>query len=155
MEVILLLGLKPVFVDINPSTYQIDETKLEEAVTDRTKAIISVSLYGQCSAMDEINAVAEKHELVVIEDAAQSMGATYKGKQSRNLSKMGCTSFFPSKPLGCYGDGGMITTSDDDLAQSLKMMRNHGQGYVHTMVGVNSRLDTLQAAVLCQNDHLS
>lgn len=149
-EVILLLGLTPVFVDINPKTYQIDPEKIPEAISARTKAIITVSLYGQCSEMDAINGLAKKHDLVVIEDAAQSFGAIYKEKKSCNLSDIGCTSFFPSKPLGCYGDGGLVTTSNEELAQKIKMIRNHGQSkrYTHSVVGVNSRLDTLQAAIL-------
>lgn len=150
VEVILLLGLTPVFVDINPRTYQIDHNRIQEVVSPKTKAIITVSLYGQCSEMDEINQIAKQHGLIVIEDAAQSFGATYKNKRSCNLSDIGCTSFFPSKPLGCYGDGGMITTSNDDLATKIKMIRSHGQTkrYIHECVGVNSRLDTLQAAIL-------
>lgn len=149
-EVILLLGLKPVFVDINPETYQIDHTKIPSAITPKTKAIITVSLYGQCSEMDEINEIAKENNLIVIEDAAQSFGATYKNKKSCNLSDIGCTSFFPSKPLGCYGDGGLVTTSSDEIAKKLKMIRDHGQKqrYQHCCVGVNSRLDTIQAAIL-------
>lgn len=149
-EVILLLGLKPVFVDINPETYQIDHTKISSVISEKTKAIITVSLYGQCSEMDEINAIAQENNLVVIEDAAQSFGATYKGRKSCNLSDIGCTSFFPSKPLGCYGDGGMVTTSNDDLASKIRMIRNHGQNkrYHHSCIGVNSRLDSIQAAIL-------
>lgn len=149
-EVIALLGAKPVFVDIDEATYNIDPSKIEAAITDRTKAIIPVSLYGQCADMDEINAIAEKHGITVIEDAAQSFGAEYKGKKSCNLSRIGCTSFFPSKPLGCYGDGGAVFTSDDDIAAKLKSLRNHGQGerYMHKYVGINGRLDAVQAAVL-------
>lgn len=149
-EVIALLGAKPVFVDIDEATYNIAPSKIEAAITDRTKAIIPVSLYGQCADMDEINAIAEKHGITVIEDAAQSFGAEYKGKKSCNLSRIGCTSFFPSKPLGCYGDGGAIFTSDDAVAAKLKSLRNHGQGerYMHKYVGINGRLDAVQAAVL-------
>ncbi len=149
-EVIVLLGAKPVFVDIEPDTCNINASLMEAKITDKTKAIIPVSLYGQPADMDEINAIAEKHKLIVIEDAAQSFGATYKGKKSCNLSKIGCTSFFPSKPLGCYGDGGAIFTSDDELAQAMREIRVHGQSkrYVHTRIGVGGRMDTLQCAIL-------
>lgn len=145
-----LLGARPVYVDIDPRTYNLDPTKLEAAITPRTKAIIPVSLYGQCADFDAINAIAEKHNLPVIEDGAQSFGASYKGKKSCNLSTIGCTSFFPSKPLGCYGDGGAIITNDDELATVLRQIARHGQDrrYHHIRVGVNSRLDTLQAAIL-------
>lgn len=149
-EVIVLLGAKPVFVDIEPDTCNINPALIEAKITDKTKAIMPVSLYGQPADMDEINAIAEKHNLVVIEDAAQSFGATYKGKKSCNLSTIGCTSFFPSKPLGCYGDGGAIFTSDDSLAQAMREIRVHGQTkrYVHTRVGVGGRMDTLQCAIV-------
>ncbi len=149
-EVIVLLGAKPVFVDIEPDTCNINASLIEAKITDRTKAIMPVSLYGQPADMDEINAIAEKHGLVVIEDAAQSFGATYKGKKSCNLSTIGCTSFFPSKPLGCYGDGGAIFTSDDNLAQAMREIRVHGQSrrYVHTRIGVGGRMDTLQCAIV-------
>ncbi len=149
-EVILLLGLKPVFVDIDPDTYNIDATKIEEKITEKTRVILPVSLYGQCSDMAAINIIAKKHDLIVIEDAAQSFGAEYHGKKSCNLSSIATTSFFPSKPLGCYGDGGMIFTSNQELADRLRMIANHGQAkrYCHTIVGVNSRLDSLQAAIL-------
>lgn len=149
-ETVALLGAKPVYVDICPKTYNLDPTKLEAAITPRTKAIIPVSLYGQCADFDAINAIAEKHGIPVIEDAAQSFGATYKGKKSCNLSTVACTSFFPSKPLGCYGDGGAIFTNDDELAVVLRQIARHGQDrrYHHIRVGVNSRLDTLQAAIL-------
>jgi UDP-2-acetamido-2-deoxy-ribo-hexuluronate aminotransferase len=149
-EVIVLLGAKPVFVDIEPDTCNINAALIEAKITDKTKAIMPVSLYGQPADMDEINAIAEKHGLVVIEDAAQSFGATYKGKKSCNLSTIGCTSFFPSKPLGCYGDGGAIFTSDDGLAQAMREIRVHGQSkrYVHTRVGVGGRMDTLQCAIV-------
>lgn len=145
-----LLGARPVYVDIDPRTYNLDPTKLEAAITPRTKAIIPVSLYGQCADFDAINVIAEKHNLPVIEDGAQSFGASYKGKKSCNLSTIGCTSFFPSKPLGCYGDGGAIFTNDDELATVLRQIARHGQDrrYHHIRVGVNSRLDTLQAAIL-------
>jgi UDP-2-acetamido-2-deoxy-ribo-hexuluronate aminotransferase len=149
-EVIVLLGAKPVFVDIEQDTCNINAALIKAKVTDKTKAIIPVSLYGQPADMDEINAIAQKHNLVVIEDAAQSFGATYKGKKSCNLSTIGCTSFFPSKTLGCYGDGGAIFTSDDSVAQVIREIRVHGQSrrYVHTRVGVGGRMDTLQCAIV-------
>ncbi len=149
-ETIVILGATPVFVDINPDTYNIDAAKIEAAITTKTKCIIPVSLYGQCPDMDAINAIAQKYQLPVIEDAAQSFGATYKGKKSCNLSTISCTSFFPSKPLGCYGDGGACFTNDDNLALAMRQIRIHGQEkrYRHHILGVNSRLDTLQAAVL-------
>lgn len=149
-ETVALLGAKPVYVDIDPRTYNLDPTLLEAAITPRSKAIIPVSLYGQCADMDAINAIAEKHGIPVIEDAAQSFGATYKGRKSCNLSTIATTSFFPSKPLGCYGDGGAIFTNDDELATVLRQIARHGQDrrYHHVRVGVNSRLDTLQAAIL-------
>lgn len=149
-ETVALLGAKPVYVDVCPKTYNLDPQLLEAAITPRTKAIIPVSLYGQCADFDAINAIANKHGIPVIEDAAQSFGATYKGKQSCNLSTISCTSFFPSKPLGCYGDGGAIFTNDDELAKVLRQIARHGQDrrYHHIRVGVNSRLDTLQAAIL-------
>ena len=149
-EVIAQVGATPVFVDINPVTYNIDPSKIESAITDKTKAIIPVSLYGQCADFDEINAIAEKHNLAVIEDGAQSFGATYKGKRSCGLSTIGCTSFFPTKPLGCYGDGGAIFTDDENLAKAMDQIHRHGQDrrYHHIRMGLNSRLDTLQAAVL-------
>ncbi len=149
-EVIVLLGAKPVFVDIEPDTCNIDTSKIEAAITPKTKAIMPVSLYGQPADMDEINEIANRHNLIVIEDAAQSFGAEYKGKKSCNLSTIGCTSFFPSKPLGCYGDGGAIFTNDDLIAQACREIRVHGQSkrYVHTRVGVGGRMDTLQCAVV-------
>jgi UDP-2-acetamido-2-deoxy-ribo-hexuluronate aminotransferase len=149
-EMITLLGATPVFVDIEPQSWNMDAARLEVAITSRTRAILPVSLYGQCADMDEINAIAERHQLPVIEDAAQSFGATYKGRTSCNLSTMACTSFFPSKPLGCYGDGGACFTSDDALAAAMRELRNHGQDrrYHHTRIGINGRMDTLQAAVL-------
>lgn len=150
-EMIVLLGAKPVFVDIEPDTCNIDASKIEEKITKNTKAIMPVSLYGQTADMDEINAIAARHgNIPVIEDAAQSFGATYKGKKSCNLSTIGCTSFFPSKPLGCYGDGGAIFTNDDTLAQAMREIRVHGQSqrYVHTRLGVGGRMDTLQCAIV-------
>lgn len=149
-ETVALLGAKPVYVDVNPRTYNLDIEQLEKAITPRTKAIIPVSLYGQCADFDTINAIAEKHNIPVIEDAAQSFGASYKGRKSCNLSTVACTSFFPSKPLGCYGDGGAIFTNDEELAKIIRQIARHGQDrrYHHIRVGVNSRLDTLQAAIL-------
>lgn len=149
-EMIALLGATPVFVDIDPLTYNIDPAKIEAAITPRTKAIMPVALYGQCADMDAINAVVEKHGIPVIEDAAQSFGATYKGRQSCGLSEIGCTSFFPSKPLGGYGDAGACFTNDDELAKLMQEIRNHGQDrrYHHPRVGLNGRIDTLQAAIL-------
>jgi UDP-2-acetamido-2-deoxy-ribo-hexuluronate aminotransferase len=149
-ETVALLGAKPVYVDIDPRTYNLDPTLLEAAITPRTKAIIPVSLYGQPADFDAINAIAERHGIPVIEDAAQSFGATYKGRKSCNLSTIATTSFFPSKPLGCYGDGGAIFTNDEELATVLRQIARHGQDrrYHHIRVGVNSRLDTLQAAIL-------
>jgi UDP-2-acetamido-2-deoxy-ribo-hexuluronate aminotransferase len=149
-EMIVLLGAKPVFVDIEPDTCNINASLIETKITEKTKAIMPVSLYGQPSDMDEINAIAKKYNLIVIEDAAQSFGATYKGKKSCNLSTIGCTSFFPSKPLGCYGDGGAIFTSDGELAQTMREIRVHGQSkrYMHTRLGVGGRMDTIQCAIL-------
>jgi UDP-2-acetamido-2-deoxy-ribo-hexuluronate aminotransferase len=149
-EVIVLLGCKPVFVDVEPDTCNIDVSLIEAKITERTRAIMPVSLYGQPADMDEINAIAARHDhITVIEDAAQSFGALYKGRRSGHLSAIACTSFFPSKPLGCYGDGGAILTDDDALAQAFREIRVHGQSrrYVHTRVGVGGRMDTLQCAV--------
>ena len=149
-ETVALLRAKPVYVDIDPRTYNLDPALLEAAITPRTKAIIPVSLYGQCADYGATNAIAAKHGIPVIEDAAQSFGATYKGRKSCNLTTIACTSFFPSKPLGCYGDGGAIFTNDDELAKVMRQIARHGQDrrYHHIRVGVNSRLDTLQAAIL-------
>lgn len=149
-ETVAVLGATPVYVDVNPKTYNLDVEKLEAAITPRTKAIIPVSLYGQCADFDAINAIAAKYDLPVIEDAAQSFGATYKDRKSCNLSTVACTSFFPSKPLGCYGDGGAIFTNDEELAKVIRQIARHGQDrrYHHIRVGVNSRLDTIQAAIL-------
>jgi UDP-2-acetamido-2-deoxy-ribo-hexuluronate aminotransferase len=151
-EVIALLGAKPVFVDIRPDTWNMDESLLEAAITDKTKAIMPVSIYGQCPDMDAINAIANKYNLPVIEDAAQSFGATYKGKKSCNLSTIGSTSFFPSKPLGCYGDGGALFTNDDELAEKFRWIRVHGQErkHHHPILGINGRMDTVQAAILLE-----
>jgi UDP-2-acetamido-2-deoxy-ribo-hexuluronate aminotransferase len=149
-EMIALTGAKPVFVDIDPRTYNIDSNLIEAAITPRTKAIMPVCLYGQCADFDTINAIAEKYNLPVIEDGAQSFGATYKGRRSSGLSIIGSTSFFPSKPLGCYGDGGALFTNDDELAVKMRQIRVHGQDrrYHHSRLGINGRMDTLQAAVL-------
>ena len=149
-EVIARLGAKPVFVDIDERTYNISPKKIEDAITSKTKAILPVSLYGQCADFDEIQAIAKKYGLPVIEDGAQSFGATYKRKPSCGLSLIGCTSFFPTKPLGCYGDGGACFTNDEELAKEMDIIRRHGQDrrYHHIRMGLNSRLDTLQAAVL-------
>ena len=150
-EMIVLAGGTPVFVDIEPDTCNIDVSKIEAAITSRTRAIMPVSLYGQVADMDEINVIADRYGgIPVIEDAAQSFGASYKGKKSCNLSTFGCTSFFPSKPLGCYGDGGAIFTSNDALAQACREIRVHGQSkrYHHTRVGVGGRMDTIQCAVV-------
>ena len=149
-EAISLLGAKPVFVDIDESSYNIDASKIESVITDKTKAILPVSLFGQCCDMDTINEIAKKYELSVIEDACQSFGAVYKGKKSCNLSTIACTSFFPSKPLGAYGDGGAVFTNDDEIASKIRMLSNHGQSekYTHRYIGINSRLDALQATIL-------
>ncbi len=149
-EMILLAGAKPVFVDIDSRTYNLDPNLLERAITPRTKAIMPVSLYGQCADFDAINEIARRHRLPVIEDGAQSFGALYKGRRSCALSEVGSTSFFPSKPLGAYGDGGALFTDDDELAKVMREIRVHGQDrrYHHPRLGINGRLDTLQAAVL-------
>jgi UDP-2-acetamido-2-deoxy-ribo-hexuluronate aminotransferase len=149
-EMIALAGAKPVFVDIDAKTYNIDPALIERAITPRTKAIMPVSLYGQCADFDAINAIAKKHRLPVIEDAAQSFGAKYKNRMSCAVSEIGSTSFFPSKPLGCYGDGGALFTDDDELAKLMREIRVHGQDrrYHHPRLGINGRLDTLQAAIL-------
>ncbi len=149
-EVISLLGAIPVFVDICDKNYNIDYTKIEEKITSKTKAIMPVSLYGQTSNMDKINEIAKKYKLPVIEDACQSFGAEFNGKKSCNLSTIGCTSFFPSKPLGCYGDGGAIFCNDDELAKKIRTILNHGQEerYKHKLIGINGRLDAMQAAIL-------
>ena len=149
-EVIALLGAKPVFVDIDPKTCNIDTNQIKEAISNKTKAIIPVSLYGQPSDMDEINSIVAGTEIKVIEDAAQSLGSIYKGKNSGNLSHIGCTSFFPSKPLGCYGDGGAIFTNDEIIAEASRQIRVHGQSkrYTHTRIGVGGRMDTMQCAVV-------
>jgi UDP-2-acetamido-2-deoxy-ribo-hexuluronate aminotransferase len=149
-EVIALVGATPVFVDVEPDTCNINASLIEAAITDKTRAIMPVSLYGQPADMEEIGAIAAKHGLPVIDDAAQSFGATYRDDKSCGLTTIGCTSFFPSKPLGCYGDGGAIFTNDDALATAMREIRVHGQErrYYHTRVGVGGRMDTLQCAVL-------
>lgn len=149
-ETIALMKATPVFVDIQIDSYNIDPTKIEAAITPKTKAIIPVSLYGQPPDLDEIKAIADKHKLKVIIDGAQSFGATYKGKSDSTLGDISCTSFFPAKPLGCYGDGGAVFTNDDTLAEKIRMLRVHGQGerYLHKYIGIGGRLDTLQAAIL-------
>lgn len=151
-EVIVLCQAKPVFVDIDPLTYNIDPTKIAAAITAKTKAIMPVSLYGQCADLARINQIAKQHGLPVIEDAAQSFGATYKGIYSCALSTIGCTSFFPSKPLGGYGDSGACFTDDDIIAEKLLEIRIHGQHsrYSHSRIGINGRMDTLQAAILLE-----
>jgi len=155
-EVIALCQAKPVFVDIDPTTYNIDPAKLEAAITIRTKAIMPVSLYGQCPDMTAINEIAKRHDLPVIEDAAQSFGATQNGIYSCALSTIGCTSFFPSKPLGGYGDSGACFTDDDVLAERLIEIRIHGQNarYCHRRIGINGRMDTIQAAILLEKMRL-
>lgn len=154
-EVIALLGLKPVFVDVNPDTFCIDASKIEEVITEKTKAIVPVHLYGQAAPMNEIMEIAKKHNLFVVEDNAQAIGCDYtlsSGEvvKTGTIGTIGCTSFFPSKNLGCFGDGGAIFTNNDELAVKLKMISNHGQSkqYHHDVVGCNSRLDNLQAAIL-------
>lgn len=149
-SMIKMLGAKPVFVDIDPHTYNINPALIEQAITPRTRAILPVNLYGQCADYDAIQMIAQKYGLPVVEDAAQSFGATYKGVKSCSLGTIGCTSFFPSKPLGCYGDGGACFTDDAGLATKIAQIRNHGQDrrYHHVRLGINGRLDTLQAAVL-------
>jgi UDP-2-acetamido-2-deoxy-ribo-hexuluronate aminotransferase len=149
-EAVAILGARPVYIDVVPNTYNIDHSQIEAAISNRTKAIIAVSLFGQCPDFDAINTIAEKYGLAVIEDGAQSFGATYKGRRSCNLTTIATTSFFPTKPLGCYGDGGAIFTSDNELAVIIRQIARHGQEkrYHHTRLGVNSRLDTIQAAIL-------
>ena len=149
-ETIALLGGIPVYVDIDPETFNLDPGRIEAAVGPRTRAIMPVSLYGQCAEMDDINAIAQRHSLVVIEDAAQSFGARFHGRSSCALSELACTSFFPAKPLGAYGDGGACFTQDAATADRLRQIRDHGQQgrYHHTALGINGRLDTIQAAIL-------
>jgi UDP-2-acetamido-2-deoxy-ribo-hexuluronate aminotransferase len=150
VEMILLLGATPVYVDIDPKTYNLDPALLNAAITDKTRAILPVGLYGQCADMQAINAIANTHSIAVIEDACQSFGATHHGVRSCNLSTLACTSYFPSKPLGTYGDGGMCFTNDDALAHRLHLIMNHGESsrYHHEILGINGRLDTMKAAIL-------
>ncbi len=140
----------PVFADVDPVTFTIDPEEIEKKITAKTVGIIPVSLYGQCAPMDEINKIADRHGLWVLEDAAQSFGAEYKGNKSCNLSKIATTSFFPAKPLGCYGDGGAVFTNDDTLAEKVRLFANHGQAkrYYHSRIGINGRMDSIQAAVV-------
>ena len=161
-EVIKLLGLTAILVEVNPDTFTIDPTAIERAITPKTKAIVPVHLYGQCADMEPIMKIAQKHQLFVIEDTAQAIGADYifsdgSKQKAGTIGTVGCTSFFPSKNLGCYGDGGALYTNDDKLAQRIRMIANHGQSvqYVHDDIGVNSRLDSIQAAILrCKLPHL-
>jgi UDP-2-acetamido-2-deoxy-ribo-hexuluronate aminotransferase len=150
VEVISLIGAKPVFVDINPDDFTIDISKIEEKINKNTKAILPVSLYGNICNMDELNSLASKYNIPIIEDGAQSFGSEYKGKKSCSLSTIGTTSFFPSKPLGCYGDGGACFTNDDNIAEKIKMIKNHGciNRFKHKYIGLNARLDTIQASIL-------
>ena len=152
LEATLMLGATPRFVDIDPATYNIDTAKLEQIVGRETKAIVAISLFGQCADIDACNQIAARYQATVIEDAAQSFGATYKGRQSGSLSSIATTSFFPSKPLGCYGDGGAIFTQDESMAQLCRKISRHGQSsrYHHEVLGMNSRLDTIQAAILLE-----
>jgi len=149
-EVVPAAGATVVFADVKEDTFTMDPAAVERLITPRTRAIIPVGLFGQPADMDELNALAAQHGLAVLDDAAQSFGAEYKGRRAGSLAHITCTSFFPSKPLGCYGDGGALFTDDDDVAKTVRSLRLHGQSerYVHDRIGVNSRLDTLQAAVL-------
>lgn len=151
-EMVALIGATPVMVDIDADTYNIDVAQVEKAITDKTKAVMPVSLYGQCAQMDELETLCDKHGLLLIEDAAQSFGAMFDGKHSGTFNGIGCTSFFPSKPLGCYGDGGACFTNDDALATKMRQLLSHGQTgrYEHQYVGINGRMDTIQAAVLIE-----
>jgi UDP-2-acetamido-2-deoxy-ribo-hexuluronate aminotransferase len=150
VSMISFLKATPVFVDVSPIDFNIDVTKIEEKISARTVGIIAVSLFGQCADFDVINEISRQNELWVIEDAAQSFGATYNGRKSCSLTEVAVTSFFPSKPLGCYGDGGAIFTNNDSLAARVKLIRSHGQSsrYYHDLIGINGRLDTIQAAIL-------
>jgi dTDP-4-amino-4,6-dideoxygalactose transaminase len=150
VEVIALLGLKPVLVDVDPDTFLIDVDQVEKAISHKTKAIVPVHLFGQCADMDRLMQLSEEHGIAIIEDTAQAIGAEFKGKKAGTIGQIGCTSFFPSKNLGCYGDGGAIFTQDDHLAAKIRKVVNHGmeKRYYHDEVGVNSRLDSIQAAIL-------
>ena len=152
VEAVIQIGLKPVFVDIDPKTYCIDISKIEEKITDKTKVIIPVHLYGQCSDMDGVNDIANKHKLKVIEDSSQAHGATFKGQKAGSMGDIGCFSFYPGKNLGAYGEGGACVTNNADYCHTIKMLRNHGsvKKYEHKLVGDNSRLETLQAGILKQ-----
>ncbi len=147
---ISIVGAVPIFTDVDPVTFNLDPDKIEAKITDKTKGIIAVSVFGQCADFDAINRIAKKHGLWVMEDAAQSFGAKYKGKLSCSLTDIATTSFFPAKPLGCYGDGGAVFCTDPEIAEKIKMIRNHGQEkrYHHKIIGVNGRMDTLQAAII-------
>src|SRR3989339_1083297 len=149
-EAIDYVGAKPVFVDIDEKSFNIDPAKIEEKITPKTKAILPVHLYGQCAEMDKIMAIAKKHKLKVIEDCCQAIGAEFGEKKSGSFGDAGAFSFFPTKNLGCFGDGGIITTNDEKIAKEIKVLRNHGsrQAYHHNVIGYNSRLDALQAAIL-------
>lgn len=149
-SMVSLLKARPVFVDVSPIDFNIDVSKIEKAITPKTKGIIAVSLFGQCADYDALNELASKHNLWIIEDGAQSFGATYKGKKSCSLTEVATTSFFPAKPLGCYGDGGAIFTNNDHLAALIRQLRGHGQAarYYHERIGINGRIDTMQAAIL-------
>ena len=149
-ETVSFLGAKPVFVDIEEDTYNINPDLIEDVITERTKGIIAVSLYGQCADFDRLNSIARKHNLFLMEDAAQSFGAGCNGKKSGNLCEVATTSFYPAKPLGAYGDGGAIFTGSDELAEKIRMLLNHGQNasYKHRYIGINGRLDAIQAAIL-------
>jgi len=149
---IFRVGAKPVYVDIDPKTYNIDPDLIEEKITENTKAIIPVHIFGQCAEMDKINEIAKKHGLFVIEDGAQAIGSEYKGKRAGSLGDVGCFSFFHSKNLGCCGDGGLVTTNNDGFAEKIRILRQHGSKpkYYHKIIGGNFRLDTIQAAVLLE-----
>jgi len=150
--VIANCGAKPVFVDIDPESFNIDSSKIEEKITEKTKVILPVHLFGQMADMDEIMAIAKKYNLSVIEDAAQAIGAEYKGKKAGTIGDFGCFSFFPSKNLGAYGDGGMVVTNNEELAEKIRLLKNHGSSpkekYLNLIIGINSRLDAIQAAIL-------
>jgi len=150
-EVIALLKAKPVFVDIDAQTFNMDPTKIPQVITDKTRGVIAVDIFGQCAEYDEINKIVKANNLFVIEDAAQSFGARYKERPAGSLADIGCTSFFPAKPLGCYGDGGAVFTDDEKIAEIIRSIHVHGKGtikYDNVRIGTNARLDTIQAAVL-------
>lgn len=149
-SMVKLLGAKPIFVDINPKTYNIDPDQVEAAITNKTRVILPVNLYGQCADLERLEAIARKHNLYLVEDAAQSFGASFQQRQSCSFGHIGLTSFFPAKPLGCYGEGGACFTNNDEFAHKMRLIRHHGQAsrYHHITLGLNARFDTLQAAVL-------